>query len=160
MRKLATLCVLASLLLPATLFAAELTVPAVVPAAVPAATALVARVLHPSEQALLDKGYKEVKGEELRTLISGNTEESDTRSFYYHAPDGTFKGRSGVSGKFFSGKWMINEEGRICREWNTSYIVSGCGSIFLDEKTGDLQWYDADKKWYGTKIHPGNYKKY
>jgi len=113
-----------------------------------------------SEQELLEKGYRELKGEELRTMVSGNTEESSTGSFYYHTSAGTIKGKSGRSGKYFTGNWKMNSEGKLCRMWTNQYITSGCGILFINDETKDIQWLDADGKWYGTKFHTGNIKDY
>ncbi|MEI6223034.1 MAG: DUF995 domain-containing protein [bacterium] len=112
------------------------------------------------EQTLMEKGYRELKGEELKNMISGNTEESSTGSFYFHSADGKFSGVSGSNGRQNSGTWKINENGRICRNWNNPYVPSGCSTIYYDDKTKDIQWYDTDGLWYGTKFHPGNPKKY
>lgn len=114
-----------------------------------------------SEESLLGKGYRELKGEELRKVIADNTEESSTGSFYYHTSNGKFVGVSGRSGRRNSGTWKINDEGRICRDWdNNRYIENGCSKIFIDDKSQDIQWYDADGLWYGTKMHSGNIKNY
>ncbi len=108
-----------------------------------------------------EKGYRELKGEELKAMLSGNTEESSTGSFYFHDVDGTFRGKSGQSGRFNQGEWWMNEEGRVCRNWiGNKYVPRGCSKIYMDDKTGDIQWYDTDGKWYGTKFHKGNVKGY
>lgn len=113
------------------------------------------------EQTMAEKGYRELKGEELKSMLSGNTEESSTGSYYYHAPDGTFKGKSGQSGRYNSGSWRMNEDGRVCRSWaNNQWVPTGCSAIFINDKSGDIQWYDTDSKWYGTKFHKGNIKGY
>ncbi len=113
------------------------------------------------EQGLVEKGYREIKGAELKAMISGNTEESSSGSFYFHAEDGSFRGKSGQSGRFQKGEWWMNEEGQVCRRWeNNRYVPTGCSKLLIDDKTGDIQWYDTDGKWYGTKFHKGNVKGY
>jgi hypothetical protein len=111
------------------------------------------------EKKMEDKGYRELRGEELKNMVSGNTEQSSTNSYYYHAPDGTFRGVSGRTGNSNSGTWWMNGEGRLCRDWaSNQWVPRGCSKIFIDEKTGDIQWYDTDGKWYPTQFHKGNIK--
>lgn len=112
------------------------------------------------QQVLVETGYRELKGEELRTMISGNTEQSSTGSYYYHAANGTFSGFSGQSGNYNVGTWKINEEGRICRVWsNNMWVPPGCSILYINDTTKDIQWLDTDGKWYGTKFHPGKVTK-
>jgi len=113
------------------------------------------------EQTMVEKGYRELKGDELKSMISGNTEQSSTGSYFYHSPDGTFKGVSGQSGKSNSGTWWMGDDGRVCRDWgNNKWVPKGCSAIFINDKTGDIQWYDTDGRWYRTTFHKGNIKGY
>jgi len=112
------------------------------------------------QQVLVETGYRELKGEELRTMISGNTEQSDTGSYYYHAPDGNFSGVSGQSKNYNTGTWRMNEEGKICRNWdNNMWVPAGCSTIYINDATKDIQWLDTDGRWYGTKFHAGKVTK-
>lgn len=124
------------------------------------AEGLKATSLLPREQKLIKEGYRELKGEELRNMISGNTEHSGTGSYFYHSPEGTFKGKSGQSGKFFSGTWMINADGKICRNWNSQYVATGCSTLYINDNSKDIQWLDTDGRWYDTKFITGNFKMY
>ena len=84
------------------------------------------------EQTLMEKGYRELKGEELKKMISGNTEESSMGSFYYYSPDGKFSGVGG-SGRKNDGTWKISEDGKFCRVRNNPNIPSGCATLYYDD---------------------------
>ena len=72
-------------------------------------------------------------GEEIRSLISGNTVEGKVSDGYYfkgyHAPDGTVSATSEGGGKTYrgTGTWQIKSD-TVCVNWANKDWKSGCGT--------------------------------
>jgi len=110
---------------------------------------------------------KQLSATEIKKTIIGNTTRLNTkrgnRVVIFWNGDGTIYGTSeavGARGRV-SGSWKITDDGQLCSSWNSSKWESGCRSMFLDEKTGQIQNYNMEGTPTGTitEILPGNPEK-
>lgn len=112
------------------------------------------------EQMYVEDGYRELKGEELKQMLVGNTEVSNGISYYFHDQDGTFYGTSS-RGNRRSGAWNFEKDGRLYRKWNDSLPPgSGISKIFIHDKNNRIEWIDPDGQSYSTTFLNGNPKKF
>lgn len=102
------------------------------------------------EQMYVEDGYRELRGEELKAKVAGNTVDAGRWKDTYTA-DGKMTG-SGPSGSY-SGTWQIEATGKLCIKSSNQYI-NGCTSVFFKDSSGSIEWIEADGKAYSVKIAP------
>ena len=110
---------------------------------------------------------KQLSATEIKSKIIGNTTRINSKKgnwivvFWNDA--GTLYGKSeavGAKGRV-SGSWKLTDDGKLCSSWNSARWESGCRTLFLDEKTGQIQNYNMEGSPTGTitEILPGNPEK-
>jgi hypothetical protein len=99
---------------------------------------------------LTSQGYRELAGEELRTLVSGKQVDAGRWKDVYTA-DGRMSGIS--PGGSYTGTWQIRPDGRLCIDSANQYI-NGCTRVFLQETSGSIVWIEADYSDYSVTITP------
>ena len=110
---------------------------------------------------------KQLSATEIKKTIIGNTTRLNTirgnRIVIFWNENGSIYGTGeAVSARGrVSGSWNVTDDGHLCSSWNSSRWESGCRSMFLDEKTGQIQNYNMEGTPTGTitEILPGNPEK-
>ncbi len=97
-------------------------------------------------QNLTEKGYRELRGGELQSMVSDVVVDSGSWKDTFHA-DGSMAGTNS-HGNSYSGKWQINPDGKLCIKSANQYI-NGCTKIFIHDKSNKVAWIEAD----GTKYN-------
>lgn len=100
------------------------------------------------EQNLAEQGYRELRGDELSSQVSGSTVYADRWQDAYSA-DGKMSG-SASSGSY-TGTWKINKDGKLCISSMNQYI-DGCARVFVHKDSGQVKWYEADGRAYPVTI--------
>lgn len=95
------------------------------------------------EQGLLETGYRQLKGEELKKTFIGKTDYTSAGENWHYSEDGKISGVS-KSGRSIDGKWKMNDAGTICINWNDQYLPSGCSKYYINDKSGEIVWLEPD----------------
>ncbi|MDD2366106.1 MAG: hypothetical protein PHN84_08080 [Desulfuromonadaceae bacterium] len=102
------------------------------------------------QEYMIADGYRELRGDELKKLVIGNSVESSTGWKDNFKADGIFTGNSPRYS--YKGSWSFSEDGQLCIIKNHPYVPNGCTMVFKNDKTGDIVWYEADNNSYNVKI--------
>ena len=111
------------------------------------------------EQSLIEKGYRNLHGDELTKTFVGNTDFTSSGEYWYYGEDGRIVGIS-KSGRDIDGKWTLNDAGTICIDWDDVYLPSGCSKYFINDQTKEIVWLEPDGQNSKTDIKKGNPKNF
>ena len=105
------------------------------------------------QEYMIADGYRELRGDELKQLVIGNSVKSSTGWKDTFKADGIFSGNSPRSGSY-KGSWSFSKDGQLCIIKNHPYVPNGCTLVFKNDKTGEIKWYEADNNSYSVEIIP------
>ncbi len=111
------------------------------------------------EQNLVEKGFRNLQGDELSSTFAGNTDFTSSGEYWYYSEDGKIVGIS-KSGRSVDGKWKLNDKGTICINWNDQYLPSGCSKYFINDNTKEIVWLEPDGQNSKVNIQTGNPKNF
>ncbi len=106
---------------------------------------------------------RQLSAPEISKTFIGNTarflSKSGNDSYVFRKEDGAMYGRAGNFKA--SGSWKLSDDGKMCNSWSSSAWESGCGTLFLDEKTGVIRVYNMEGtlRTTVTEVLPGNPEK-
>lgn len=107
---------------------------------------------------------KQLSAAEIKQKLIGNTTRQLNKKgnwiFVYLKENGSAHGKaelSSASGNV-TGDWKITDDGTLCVNWNSAKWESGCRSLYLDEKSGEIGKYSSGGSLSGKiiEIMPGN----
>ncbi|NVN93579.1 MAG: hypothetical protein HXX11_23690 [Desulfuromonadales bacterium] len=110
---------------------------------------------------------KQLSASEIKQTIIGKTTREVNKNgkwfIVFWNEEGTMYGKSGDVGAKgrVSGTWKITEDGHLCSSWNSGRWESGCRTLNLDQKTGEIQKYNMEGSPVAKieEILPGNPEK-
>lgn len=105
------------------------------------------------QESMIADGYRELKGDELKKLVIGNSVKSSTGWKDTFKTDGVFSGNSPRSGSY-QGSWSFSNDGQLCIIKNHPTVPNGCTMVFINDKTGKIEWFEADSRSYSVEIMP------
>lgn len=107
---------------------------------------------------------KQLSVAEIKSSLIGKTARYNNKKgkniSVFWKEDGTMAGQveSASSRRPIPGSWKITDDGQLCVSWSSSKMESGCRTLFIDEKTGEIRTYNAEGTPVATitEILPGN----
>ena len=106
---------------------------------------------------------RKLLGPEIKQKLIGNTARIIAKNgswlVVYYREDGKCFGRLEASARPpGTGSWTLSDDGKLCAEWSTQYLTSGCRTLYADPKTGAINAYNAEGTYFATyrEITPGN----
>lgn len=93
---------------------------------------------------------KQLSVAEIKSSLIGKTARYNNKKganlSVFWKEDGTMSGivESGSSRRAVPGTWKITDEGQLCASWSSGKWESGCRTLFINEKTGEIRTYNAE----------------